>query len=141
MKNSRPRLIFLTLIFVTTVVAALRPTKHVRAQSRTETVIATYQVKPGKENDLVKVLAKHWATIHKLGLVLDQPHLVFRGQDDSGKTFFVEILTWDDAETPDHAPAEVRAIWREMEPLVESRLGHGPIEFPEVHPLTYPATP
>jgi hypothetical protein len=116
----------------------LRSTKIAHAQSNTETVIATYQAKSGKEDELLKAMAKHWAMIHRLGMVLDQPHLVLRGKDDSGKTYFVEILTWDDAETPDHAPAEVRAIWKEMETLVESRLGHQGIEYPEVHVLRYP---
>ena len=141
MRNSRVRLMLLALALAPLVLLALRPAKRVHAQNNSETVIATYQVKAGREEDMLKVLAKHWATIHRLGMVLDQPHLVFRGKDDSGKTFFVEILTWEDSETPDNAPAEVRAIWAEMEPLVEARLGHGPIEFPEVHSVQYPAVP
>ena len=142
MKNFRAKFALLAvLVLAFLAFVTVRLTKSIRAQSNAETVIVTYQVKPGKEDELFKVLAKHWATIHRLGMVLDQPHLVFRGKDDSNKFFFVEILTWDDAETPDNAPPEVRAIWKEMEPLVESRLGHTPIEFPEVHAVNYPPVP
>jgi hypothetical protein len=141
MKKNQINVALLALSLAILAFAFLRSTKITHAQSDTETVIATYQAKQGKEDDLLKVMAKHWATIHRLGMVLDQPHLVLRGKDDSGKTYFVEILTWDDAETPDHAPAEVRAIWKEMEPLVEQRPSHQGIEFPEVHVVTYPPAP
>jgi hypothetical protein len=141
MKNNRIGVALLVLSLAILAFPFLRPTKITHAQSNTETVIATYQAKQGREEDLLKLLAKHWATIHRLGMVLDQPHLVLRGKDDSGKTYFVEILTWDDPETPDHAPAEVRAIWNEMQTMVEPRLGHQGIEFPEVHVVAYPTAP
>jgi len=141
MKNSRISVALLALSLAILAFTFLRPAKITHAQSNSETVIATYQAKPGKEDELFKAMGKHWATIHRLGMVLDQPHLVLRGKDDSGKTYFIEILTWDDAETPDHAPAEVHTIWKEMEPLVESRLGHQGIEYPEVHVVAYPPAP
>jgi hypothetical protein len=129
------------LLLILLACALISTNRPVQAQNDTETVMATYRVKQGKEGDLLKLLAKHWSIIHRLGMVRDQPHLVLRGKDNSGKTYFVEILTWEDPDTPDHAPAEVHAIWKDMETLVEPRDGHPGIDFPEVHVITYPTAP
>jgi hypothetical protein len=101
-------------------------------KDETETVITTFRVIQGKEAEFAKVLAKAWPTYHKLGMVLDQPHLILRGEDAPGKTYFVEILTWKSSDEPDNAPPEVSAIWKQMEALCEPRGGHRGIEFPEV---------
>jgi hypothetical protein len=98
----------------------------------TETVYTTYRVIAGKETEFAKVLAKAWPTYFKLGMVLKQPHIVLRGTDDAGKTYFIEILTWKDHDAPDHAPAEVQAIWDQLTALCEKRDGHRRIEFYEV---------
>ena len=103
------------------------------ADSDTETVIATHRVKRGMENDYLKLLDQQWSTLRKLGLVLDKPHLLMRGQDEPGKTYFVEILTWTDHDAADHVPPEVQAIWNKMNASTEARGGHSAIEFPEVH--------
>ena len=103
------------------------------SKTDSETVIVTYRVKEGKESDFLHILGQQWPTLRKLGLVEPQPHLVMRGEDESKKTYFVEILTWKSHEAPDNAPPEVRAIWAAMQTLVEDRLGHRGIEFPEVH--------
>jgi quinol monooxygenase YgiN len=102
------------------------------ANPDTETVIDRFQVKPGKEADFLKVLQTHWPTLRRLNMVLETPHVVLRGEDDEHKTYFIEVLTWKDHDTPDHAPPEVLAIWKEMEALCERRLGHRGIEFHEV---------
>jgi hypothetical protein len=102
------------------------------AADDTETVLSTHRVKAGMENDYQQLLAQNWALLHKLGLVLDQPHLVLRGEED-GKTYFVEVLTWKDHEAADHVPPEVWAIWNKMNAATEARNGHQGIEFPEVH--------
>lgn len=141
MKVSSASTTFIVLPIALLAYTFLHSNKVAHAQNDSETVIATYQVKPGKEDELLKVMARHWSTIHHLGMVFDQPHLVLRAKDDSGKSYFVEILTWVDSETPDRAPAEVRALWKEMEPLVEARNGHPAIDFPEVHVVTYPSVP
>lgn len=103
-----------------------------KAQGGTETVYTTFRVIPGKEEEFAKVLAKAWPTYHRLGMVLDRPHLVLRGEDEGGKPYFIEILTWKDHDAPDHAPAEVQAIWDQMNALCEKRDGHRRIEFYEV---------
>jgi hypothetical protein len=117
-------------------VSALAQQKARKAASKadTETVIATYRVKEGQEGDFLKVLGKHWPTLRRLSLVMQEPHLVLRGTDESKKIYFVEILTWKSHAAPEIASAkpEVKVIWDAMQPLVEDRLGHRGIEFPEV---------
>lgn len=98
----------------------------------TETVICTMRVKPGAEAEFEKVMQVHWPTLRRLKLVEAKPHLLLRGREESGKTYFVEIFTWVNHDVPDHVPPEVQAIWDRMQPLVEARDGHQAIEFPEV---------
>jgi hypothetical protein len=42
---------------------------------------------------------------------------------ESGGRYYVEILTWKDEDAPDSAPPAIRAIWDEMNRLVEPRGG------------------
>ena len=102
-----------------------------QAAGGTETVLVTHRVRAGKEAAYAKVLAREWSTLRRLGLVLERPHVVLSGEDESGKSVFVEIVTWKDHDAPDNVPPEVQQIWDEMETLVEKRLGHRGIEFPE----------
>jgi hypothetical protein len=101
------------------------------SESDPETVLVTYHVKPGKAEELAKVIDLTWATYRQLGLVFEKPHLVMRGKEDNN-VFFTEILTWKNHSAPDHAPAEVKALWDQMQLLCERRDGHGTIEIPEV---------
>ncbi len=100
----------------------------------TETVIATYRVKEGKEGEFLNLLNRQWPTLRKQGLVMDRPHLLLRGEDESKRTFFVEILTWKSHQAPATASqnSAVKTIWDSVQALVEGRLGHRGIEFPEV---------
>jgi hypothetical protein len=98
----------------------------------TETVYTTFYVTPGKEAEFWKVLERAWPTYYKFGMVLKRPHLILRGADDAGRPYFIEVLTWKDHDKPDHAPAEVQAIWDQMTALCERREGHRRIEFYEV---------
>jgi hypothetical protein len=102
----------------------------------TETVLSTFRPRAGKEDELLKTMNQNWATLRRLGLVLQEPHLILRGKDDAGKTIFVEILTWRDHEAADHVPAEVQTIWNQLQSLVEERNGHKGIEFPEFEIVT-----
>lgn len=107
--------------------------RHLSAaqDSETETVLSTLRARAGSEDELQKTLSEEWTTLRKLGLVLAEPYVLLKGKDESGKTIFVEVFTWRDHDAPDHAPAEVRAIWKHLESLCEARLGHRGIEFPE----------
>src|SRR5689334_7798564 len=77
-----------------------------------ETVLVTYHPSPGNEAKLEQVIADHWATATRLGLV-QPPHALVR----DGKTL-IEIFTWKDASIPDNAPPEITKIWGEMMKLV-----------------------
>jgi hypothetical protein len=100
-------------------------------------VICTYRVKEGEEGKFVDQLLRHWPTLKGQGLTTDEPAQVFRGKDESGKPYFVEIFHWIDDKAPDlahHNPA-VMAVWEPMGMLCEARLGRPPMEFPHVEQL------
>lgn len=101
------------------------------------TALCTYRIRQGKEEEFRSHLIKHWPTLRGLGLVTDESSLMFRGTDESGKRFFVEILHWKTAEGPSMAEQmpEVLAIWERMGSLVEGRLGRPGMEFPLVEPV------
>lgn len=101
-------------------------------QTGTETVMTTYRAKAGKEDEVLKALDQARVLMLSHKMVLPEPHLVLRGQDENQKTYFVEILTWVDHDAPDHAPAELTAVWNQLEAMCEKRDGHRGIEFPEV---------
>jgi len=107
-----------------------------QTQDEPETVLVTYLPKAGQEEQLLNVLRKDWAAVTRLKLVDPEPHVLVRGKDDSGKTVFVEVFTWASADTPDHVPAEVQAIWTEMGKLVEVREGHPGVDFRAVTPVS-----
>jgi hypothetical protein len=96
-----------------------------------ETVMVTYQVKPGAETELKRVIERHWATLTRLNLVRNDVHLLVRVEEKE-RVRFVEIGTWRDRTLPENAPAEVQALWKEMNQLVEARDGHQGIEVTEV---------
>jgi hypothetical protein len=106
----------------------------------TNIALCTYRVSDGKEAEFKSLLAQHWPALRKFGLVADEPSVLFRGKDESGKTFFVEILTWKSKEGPDIAEQtpEIMAIWERMGVLTEARLGRPPMEFPIVERLATP---
>ena len=127
--------IFLTLLpsLVLGIVILPKNQAALPADTGTETVLSTHRVKPGMENDYLKLMADNWSLLRKLDLVMDHPHLVLRGEDEPGKTYFVEVFSWKNHEAADHVPAEVWAIWNKMNASTEARGGHRGIEFPEVH--------
>jgi hypothetical protein len=96
-----------------------------------ETVMVTYHAKAGSEAALANAIAKQWAAANRLKLVLETPHTLVRG-DEQGKTYFVEIFTWRDANIPDAPPAAIQNIWAEMNQLVESRGARPGIDFAAV---------
>ena len=104
-----------------------------------ETVMVTLHARPGSEQELARVIARHWQTAERMKLVRDTPHLTLRGSEDGSKTYFVEIFTWRDGRIPDSAPSEIREIWNDMNRLVEPRAGHAGLEFVPVS-IAAPAT-
>ncbi len=103
-----------------------------------ETVICRYQVRPGREAELEKLLARHWLTLHAAGLVTDERPRIFRGLPSEtpgaagpAACLYVEIFTWKDAQGSSlaHQLPEVMAIWEPMGALCDS------MEFPHFRPL------
>jgi len=108
-----------------TVAALAMPASLAASHARDdgETVMITFRPKPGSEADLLKVIANHWTTARRLDLVVPNEHMTLRAEDDKGRPYFVDIFTWRSAEIPDHAPADIQAIWADMNRLTESRDG------------------
>jgi hypothetical protein len=117
--------IVLALLLVSAVTIPLLAT----ATDIPETVIVTVRPKAGAEADLARVMADHWAICQRLNLVLAEPHVRIQAKDTEGKPYFVEIFTWRDEDIPDNAPAEIQAIWTEMNRLVEARQGRPGLEI------------
>ncbi len=98
------------------------------------TVLATFHVIPGKEPEFEALRARHWPTLRKLDLVTAEPAVLYRGADDQGRVFYVEIFTWKDARAVEraHQHPDVLAIWEPLEGLCEARDGRPSMEFPHV---------
>ena len=100
-----------------------------------ETVLVTYHAKAGKADQLASLINRTWTTYQRLGMVFDRPHIVIKGKEHDGM-FLAEIVPWKSHAMPDHAPAEVHALWEQMQTLCEKRAGHDAIEIPEVEVLS-----
>lgn len=100
-----------------------------------ETVVVTYSPAAGKEAEVSKLIARHWATLVRLRLVTRDAHVTYRDKDAGGKPIFVDLLTWKSHAAPDSAPPEVEKIWSAMEAAVEKRGERRGIEFHEVERL------
>ena len=90
--------------------------------------ICRYKVKPGKQAEMEKLLAKHWPALHAAGLVTDQPAVVYRGlpsgkpgDDHGAERVYVEIMTWRDRKSPQvaHETPGVMAVWEPMGAICE----------------------
>lgn len=86
-------------------------------------MLCIYRVKKGKEAVFRKLIARHWPTLHRLGLATSTPAQVLRGVGKrGGPPCFIELFEWAGASASDmaHQTPEVLAIWEPMEPLLES---------------------
>jgi len=108
-----------------------------------ETVICTYRVKRGKEGEFLDLLEQHWPTLRKAGLATDEPPRIYRGSDESGNPFFMEIFTWVNGKgaASAHETPEVMAIWEPMGAITEARDGRPAMEFPNVKPIAMSFAP
>jgi len=130
-----------TFIHIVALVVALAagaaPTASQPAGEQPETVLITLHAKAGAIESLADVVAKHYDTARQLNLLAPgAPHLTLQAKDADNRTYLVEILTWRDGSIPDHAPADIQAIWKEMNALVEPRSGRPGIDIVEVVPVT-----
>jgi hypothetical protein len=107
------------------------------AAEQPETVLVTLHAKPGAEQALADVLARHYDIARRLDLIVpDAPHVTLRGNEEHGLTYFIEIFTWRDSDAPDHAPAAILETWKQMNALVEPRGGKPGLSFTEMTPVT-----
>lgn len=97
-----------------------------------ETMLVSYQAKAGKDAALRDALDRMWKIYRADKLVWAKPHLLVRDQDDNGNVSYVESFTWVSHNAPDHAPPNVKAIWRELESLCEPRGAKKGIDGEEV---------
>ena len=105
------------------------------AAATSETVICTYRVRAGCEEEFVSLLRDHWPALDRLGLVTGEPSRAYRGTEGEGKPTYVEIFTWmPGAAERAYKTPEIVAIWDRMEPLVEERGGRPKWEFPHYVP-------
>lgn len=105
------------------------------SQSKTSSsniTLCRYWVKPDKEAEFRALLARHWPTFTRLGLVSDRiPHLILRGEDERRGVFYVETFPWKDAAAMEraHSLPEVAAVWEPMGACCTE------MEFPGVEPV------
>jgi hypothetical protein len=100
-------------------------------------VIAAYKPRPGKEPELLAVVAKHWEVLASQQLVSDRPRYVMRARDGT----VIEVFEWRSAEAIEkaHSNPAVEALWTEFGstceyvPLASLAESQGP--FPEFEPL------
>lgn len=101
-------------------------------------MMATYVIQRGAEEKARDILARHWPTLHKHGLVTDEPATVYHAETEHGP-IFIEIVTWIDEDAVSRAfnTPEVNAIWQEMNGIAEARGGRPPVDYPVVRRMDY----
>lgn len=106
-----------------------------------EFVICTYRVKPGAEARLLRLLARHDATLRRLGLVTARAAQTFRGRDEQGRVTVLDIFEWRsaDAVARAHGDPAVQKLWNSVTGLVEERDGRPAAEFPHYERVLRPA--
>lgn len=108
------------------------------SQDKPQTVICRYNVKPGKEEEMIGLLEKHWPALHAAGLTTDDKPVIYRaipsgkpgGAHDAAGTF-VEIFSWKNERAVGiaHELPEVMAVWEPMGAICED------MEFPHFERL------
>ena len=91
----------------------LERTSVTRTRETTETVIAAYRPKPGKERELRELIREHRRSLSDAQLVTSRQPLVLRARSDGT---LLEIFEWASAKAADraHRHASVRAIWKKL---------------------------
>ncbi|MGH9864896.1 MAG: hypothetical protein ACRD4H_05710 [Candidatus Acidiferrales bacterium] len=121
--------------------ASARPQQDMLKPDEPETILGTFHVIKGHEAEMATLLAQAWQTYRKLDYVFSQPHVILQGTENGGQPYFVEVFTWKSSEYPDHAPAEVLAVWKKMNAICERRDNKPGIERSEDMRLIFPAQP
>lgn len=82
-------------------------------RERTETVIAAYRPKPGKDRDLRKLVREHRRKLDEAHLITSRPTLVLRARSDGT---LLEIFEWMSSKAADeaHQHPSIRAMWNKL---------------------------
>lgn len=80
-------------------------------------VIAAFKPRPGRQEQLLAVVAKHWSVLQEHGLVTDRPRYAMQSADGT----VLEVFEWRSAEAIEsaHANPAVQALWAEFESVCE----------------------
>lgn len=81
----------------------------------------TYRPKPGKEEELLRLIEKHGPALQSTELIVGGLPTIYRATDKrSGEKFFIETFSWRDEAAPEaaHQMPEVMAVWEPMTPLL-----------------------
>lgn len=104
------------------------------------TVVCTYRVRRGSEDEFERLLERHLPTLARLGLITEAPTRTLRRHDGDtdGGPEYVEVFDWvsEDAARRASEVPEVIAVWEPMAALCEARDGRAAMEFPSHRPLT-----
>src|SRR5215213_8710178 len=73
---------------------------------------ATYKAKPGKEDELMKLVQKHLPALRELGLATDKSNYIARSEDGR----IIEVFEWSSPEAvaAAHQHPAVSDIWEKM---------------------------
>ncbi len=102
-----------------------------------EIVIAVYHPKPGQEERIVALVARHVPLLRARGLATPRPAIAMRSAGGA----LLEVFEWVDAQAAGraHADPEVSALWDEMGQVAEFRcladLPEATRTFPHFAPL------
>lgn len=82
-------------------------------RERTETVIAAYRPKPGKAQELRRLIGAHRRALAGASLITERPTLLLRARSDGT---LLEIFEWVSAKAADkaHEHPAIRAIWNKL---------------------------
>ena len=105
-----------------------------------ETIVSISRPKAGKEAELLAAIRETHAVYERLQAVSGL-YTLYRGGDEAGGVYFIEIFTWRSGDIPDNAPPEIRAAWTKLQSLVDNRNGRAGIEFYAVVPLSGESSP
>ncbi len=80
-------------------------------------VIAAFKPRPGKQEQLLAVVEKHWRVLKEQGLVTDRPRHAMRSADGT----VLEVFEWRSTEAIEsaHGNPVVQALWAEFEAACE----------------------
>ena len=101
-----------------------------------ESMMITYHVIPGKEQEFQELLSGAWEVYLKENMVFAKPHLVVKAVEEGNKIRYTEIFTW--VQSPNHPPESVKRVWEREQALCEARNGHKGIGGGEVRLITGP---